>query len=396
MLIAPCTINEEERIRTLDEYGILDSEQEAVFDNITRIAMKICDVPIALISLVDHERQWFKSKVGLEVAQTHRDIAFCTHAILQDDIFEVEDATLDKRFHDNPLVTDSPHIRFYAGVPLSAHNGAKLGTLCVISDKANKLNEEQRELLKVLAKDVVSKLELRRQAKSLKNASRVQTRLIQSLEQSNQELEAISYKLANELSAPLDGVQKAISSITEFENLNPESVNKLASSTRTLENVQSLIMLMLDDARIRTSYEHPEPINLKTLVKGLSVQLKWPDSFVLDIQDIEVSLPRIPLSTVLANLITNSIQHHHKSAGKISIVATDNDDHYLFTITDDGPGVSDKIERGALSFASSFNMMANKGIGLATVKRIVEHHDGNLRLSNLEKGGTEATVYWLK
>jgi signal transduction histidine kinase len=396
MKIAPCAINEEERLRTLDEYGILDSEQEAVFDNITQVASKICEVPIALVSLVDHRRQWFKSKVGLDAPETPRDIAFCTHAILEDEILEVEDASKDERFHDNPLVTEAPYIRFYAGVPLNAHNNTKLGTLCVISDKPHKLDDSQRELLQVLAKDVVSKLELKRQAKILSNASRVQKHLIQSLEQSNVELEALSYRLMNELSTPIDNVSKQLQALIEDESIGQANKAVLASSDTTLDTIQTVISSMLDHARLKTSYEHPEPINIRTLVADLSRQMNWSDSFEMDVQDIEVSLPRIPLSTVLSNIISNSIKHHHKSHGKVSLTATDQGDSYLIKISDDGPGLPKEVVSDLFSLSSAFNIASKSRIGLATVKRIVEHYDGSLRVENADTGGTIVTIEWVK
>lgn len=155
--------NESERISTLHKYQILDTNNEETFDDVTRIAAHICNVPIALISLIDEDRQWFKSKIGLEVSETHRDFAFCSHAILEDDLLIVPDATKDKRFADNPLVTGEPLIRFYAGVPLITSDHHAIGTLCVIDSQPRELNKEQKEVLRSLARQVESLLELRHQ-----------------------------------------------------------------------------------------------------------------------------------------------------------------------------------------------------------------------------------------
>lgn len=154
--------NEAQRLEALYGYKILDTASEQVFDDITRLAAQICGTPISLISLLEAERQWFKSKVGLEATETSRDVSFCAHAILQPDILIVSDTLADKRFTTNPLVTSAPQIRFYAGVPLLSSKGYALGTLCVIDYVSRKLSQEQVEALRILGRQVSSQLESRR------------------------------------------------------------------------------------------------------------------------------------------------------------------------------------------------------------------------------------------
>lgn len=155
--------NEPARLAALDRYGVLDTPAEQAFDDITTIAAALCNVPIALISLIDKDRQWFKSNVGMAgTAETERSVAFCSHAILQPDgIFEVPDALDDPRFATNPLVLGEPNIRFYAGAPLVSPDGLPLGTLCVIDRVPRQLSEREHNALASLARQVVAQLELR-------------------------------------------------------------------------------------------------------------------------------------------------------------------------------------------------------------------------------------------
>jgi GAF domain-containing protein len=147
------------RINHLHSLNILDTGSDLDFDRLTEFVANIFCVPIALISLVDTQRQWFKSKVGLEANETSRDISFCGHAILNDEVFIVENALLDDRFSDNPLVVDEPSIRFYAGAPLKTSKGYKIGTLCIIDTQPREFRKQDIEILEKVASDIVSLIE---------------------------------------------------------------------------------------------------------------------------------------------------------------------------------------------------------------------------------------------
>jgi GAF domain-containing protein len=162
--------NEEERIVALDKYAILDTDPEQPFDDLTLLASFVCNTPIALISLVDEDRQWFKSRVGINASETSRDIAFCSTAILQSEVFIVPDALKDDRFRDNPLVLSDPHVRFYAGAPLINEDGYALGTLCVVDRAPRELAPDQKEALRALSRLVLAQLEFRRNLILLKEA----------------------------------------------------------------------------------------------------------------------------------------------------------------------------------------------------------------------------------
>jgi len=169
-MTAPVKSSESRRLKVLWQYDILDTVPEEVFDDLTELAARICEAPIALISLIDEDRQWFKSKVGISVSETSRDISFCAHAIKQTELFIIPDATKDLRFSNNPLVISDPKIRFYAGAPLITPDGYALGTLCVIDKVPRELRLEQQQALRVLARHVMTQLELRRHSKELNEA----------------------------------------------------------------------------------------------------------------------------------------------------------------------------------------------------------------------------------
>jgi GAF domain-containing protein len=168
--------NDAARVRALQKYAILDSEPEQAFDDLTLLASYVCKTPIALISLIDEDRQWFKSKVGISAKETTRDIAFCSTAIQQPDVFVVPDALQDERFRTNPLVVSEPNIRFYAGAPLINEDGYALGTLCVLDQTPRELAAEQRAALKVLSRLVLMQMEFRRNLILLKEALNDRTR----------------------------------------------------------------------------------------------------------------------------------------------------------------------------------------------------------------------------
>ena len=166
----PVPRNETDRLRALRSYKILDTKPEERFDELTELAAIICKVPMSLITLIDADRQWFKSKVGIDLAETPRAQAFCTHAIMQPEMFVVPDAAQDDRFANNALVTGNPHIRFYAGAPLATPDGHLLGTMCVLDREPRTLNDEQKRALQILGRQVVANMELRNNLQELKAA----------------------------------------------------------------------------------------------------------------------------------------------------------------------------------------------------------------------------------
>jgi anti-sigma regulatory factor (Ser/Thr protein kinase) len=217
---------EADRLAALRRYRILDTEPEQRFDDLALLASQICGTPMALISLVDRDRQWFKARVGVDVPQTPRDIAFCHHAIRQPDLFVVPDATQDARFRDNPLVRAAPHIRFYAGAPLITADGHALGTICVIDRRARTLTTEQEAALEALKRQVISQLELRLNLDELASAlsardqaERDQERLVAELREALDSVERLSlllpYCAECELTMVMPADPQAITGVTD-------------------------------------------------------------------------------------------------------------------------------------------------------------------------------------
>lgn len=216
------------RLEALEEFKIMDTGVEQDFNEIVELASKICNKPISLISLVDSQRQWFKARVGLDVTETPVSIAFCKYAIEKNNVFIVEDATKDDRFSNNPLVTGSPDIRFYAGTPLQTSEGYNIGTLCVLDNKPGELNDEQLEALKILGKQVIKQFELKRAFRILQ----LRKQKIEEQQKTLKELLAFKDKIfavvSHDLTAPIKGLGQVLELMSggdlsdeEFKGLMP-------------------------------------------------------------------------------------------------------------------------------------------------------------------------------
>jgi GAF domain-containing protein len=201
-MTSPILANEAKRLKVLWEYEVLDTVPEEVFDDLAELAAHICEAPIALISLVDEKRQWFKSRVGTTLSETSREVSFCAYAIAQPDLFIVPDATLHPRLAANPLVTTDPKIRFYAGAPLITPDGYALGTLCVIDKVPRQLRPDQKQALRILARHVVSQLELRRRNKQLVDVRKENERLKTEVDKVQAEVTSMRQQLAQPKSPP--------------------------------------------------------------------------------------------------------------------------------------------------------------------------------------------------
>ncbi|MBX3016388.1 MAG: GAF domain-containing protein [Bdellovibrionaceae bacterium] len=234
----PVISHEEQRLAALRGYAILDSAPEMAYDDIVKIASMICDTPIALISLVDQNRQWFKASKGVALKEAPREISFCGHAIQKNEIMQVKDATRDDRFFDNPFVTGPLNLRFYAGAPLFDKNGMALGTLCVGDIKARELTSEQTEALAALARQVTIHIEMREWAKLI---TQQQDLLSQQARMSA--LGQLAGEVAHEINTPLCSLTLGLDLIEE--RLAGQSTDEIAVMKRSALKISSILKNLL-------------------------------------------------------------------------------------------------------------------------------------------------------
>ncbi|MEM7265975.1 MAG: ATP-binding protein, partial [Pseudomonadota bacterium] len=393
MKAAPLPQNEDERLAELLSYDVLDTEAEQLFDDLTALASQICETPIALISLIDPNRQWFKSRVGLDAEETSRDIAFCSHAILQSDVFEIPNATLDPRFHDNPLVTGAPDIRFYAGAPLITPSGHAIGTLCAIDSKPRKLTETQKASLQTLSKSVVAHLELKRKNRELERTSQFKS-------------DFLSY-VSHEIRTPLNAIN-TFSQLLEGEaqklNLPSSFTTPLSHVSQSGERLLEIVNSVLDIKQIEAGKMRvmPRAVNTKDFFTHLFslTKIRAEDSGIVFSTSIDDAVPDslffddTKFGQVALNLLSNAIKftNHGKS---VKAQVKYKSGKVIFNVIDQGIGMSDDDQKRLFT---PFERMENArqisgtGLGLNISKRLVELMDGSIKVSSKLNHGTRISV----
>lgn len=380
--------DEARRLRNLRDLEILDTEVEPDFDQLTLIASQICGTPISLVSLIDEDRQWFKSHHGLAARETPRDFAFCAHAILEpDELFVIPDSHKDERFAGNPLVTGDPVVRFYAGAPLVDSDGYALGTLCVIDHKPRDLTETQRSALLALANQVRSQLELRRRHIQLRQT-------IAELEELNDELDRFASTASHDLKSPLNSVISLVNILEEdYSQIFDDEIKKLLSliAGRT-QTLRTLVDDLLHFARNSRSTETEVDVDLNDAVSK-AIELLTPKPGIrLQIDPLPViRSARVAAQLVFQNLIGNALKHMDRKDGEIRIYIRNAEDRQIqIAVSDNGPGIDplehDKIFR---AFYTCGKKTSGSGLGLALVRKIVEKRwDGCIRLDPEAENGT--------
>lgn len=400
MILPQIPHNEKERLDALLAYQILDSAPEKDFDDIVKLASEICQTPISIITLIDKDRQWFKSKIGLDFFESARETSFCAHTISKPkETMIVSDSLLDERFFDNPLVNGFPNIRCYVGVPLIDPSGHALGSLCVIDTRPRNLDSFQLLALEKLANQVINLLELRK-----KNFQLLENH--NSLLSKYKDLEQFASVVSHDIKSPLNNIMMLTKMLQETseDKLDTEGVQILDYIYKSSEELKKLVDAIL----IYYKYDNEQ------IVKNENIKLNDFMQYLIDILDtkneFEFILPdknhklhsnKMALVQIFYNLISNSIKYNDKPKGIIAIDFSEGDDYYLISIKDNGSGIDksnfDKIFN-VFETLGKTDRFATKGtgIGLSTVQKMVQKLNGKIELESELGIGTIFKVFLKK
>ena len=393
---------EDERIAALKELEILDTPPDEKFDRITKIAQILFDVPIALVSLVDVNRQWFKSCVGLSVRETPRSMSFCSHAILEEDVMAIEDAKNDKRFADNPLVTGEPYIRFYAGKPIRGPTNQLLGTLCIIDKVPRKLSRGDRALLIDLANWVESEIKTMALNNELKKITLQLKQTEQELIDKNLQLEmslsektqklvktqqvaaigTMASRLAHDIKNPLSVIQMTSDLLSEKLEKNMD--DSMKGQCQMLKNAITDITRIVEDVLdfVSSKEIQKSESSLLFLLNNSLSNIVVPSEIKIDLpsNDVTINCDGRKIGAVFSNLIINSIQAMG-SSGHVFIRFRSLPEKITIEFEDSGNGISNEnIEK---VFEPLFTTKSKgTGLGLGICRAIIDQHNGTLSVSN--------------
>lgn len=384
--------NEKARQKAVEKYKLLDTFPEESYDNITSIIGYITEAPVSLITLLDNDRNFFKSRQGLEFTESPRDISFCGHAIMAEaEITIVEDARLDERFYDNPLVTDQNAV-FYAGVPLINSDGYRLGTLCIFDTRTRQLTDPQIKALKAMAKQVVVLFENHFQNSQL-------LELQTHLERRNSDLKKFTDIVSHDIKSPLANIISLTDLLAEEnkDSLNDNSkqyIEYLKSSSFALKNyVDGLYSFYENDTILKRKKEPILFSELMDIVQTMTQRLDEKIEFNYSTESKNITINKSALLQIFLNLVTNAIKYNNKPKIRIDIGCTETNDHYQFMVKDNGNGIP---EKHLSTIFDIFSVVGEKdrygntgsGVGLATVKKLVHNQDGEITLKSVEGIGT--------
>ena len=405
----PIPADEAERLAALARYEVLDTEPERAFDDLTLLASHICKTPVALVSLVDEDRQWFKSRVGIEATETPRELAFCAHAIADNRLLVVADATEDARFSGNPLVTGDPGIRFYAGTPLVTPDGHGLGTLCVIDMQPRELRDEQRQALEALGRQVVSQLELRRKIALMKDS---EVKLRQAREQALAANAAKSTFLANmshELRTPLNAII-GYSELLE-EEAGDAGIDSLSPDLRKIrgagQHLLGLINDVLDLSKIEAGQVelYVEPFEVEALVREIAStvgELAARNGNRIEVRcdaSGQATADVTKLRQILFNLLSNAAKFTRDGSIVVAVSSesAETGEEIVYRVSDTGIGMSREqldliFEPFRQADASTTREYGGTGLGLTICRRLAAAMGGSIGVVSAPGEGSTFTL----
>lgn len=386
MKIAPRPANERERLDALNEYHLLDTPAERDFDEIAELASIICETPISMVTLIDEARQWLKSKVGLDVTEAPRDISFCAHVINHDTVMIVPDATKDDRFHDNPMVTGKPDVRFYAGMPLITPGGYNIGTLCVVDTKPKNLLPRQLFALQVLSRQIIKQMELRKKVFELERLNDTHRKLLSVI--------------GHDLRSPLTSLYGLLE-LSEKYDLPPEEFKaKLPEVRQGFTAANSLLGNLLEWAT--SQFEHNgikrKIISLRYVVDQIIAdnqqQFDKKNNEVENLVDTtcQVLADEHMLRTVLRNLLMNA--NKFTNHGRITISNAAVDTMTEICIADTGVGmdqlqVSKMFNWDKRTSTKGTSGERGSGFGLLVSQEFVEKNGGRMWVESVPMEGSK-------
>jgi len=384
--------DEARRSAALQNYQILNSEREALFDDFTRLAAAFCETPISVLVFVDRDRLWFKSVHGLAGNETARDASFCGEAIRHDSVFEVEDATADPRFAEHSFVTGTLGARFYAGAALCTSEGVAVGTLCVIDRKPRKLTEAMRDALGTMARQVVAQLELRRVNRALEHKQRA---MLQSHKMAA--LGHMAAGIAHEVNNPLAIIQGKAELLSHLAQKGAIEAEKVESTSKTIQTTVSRIVKVIRGLRVFSGSSDQDPFTIarardivedtlelcRERFRHMNISLtvgKFSDDLGLQCRPNQIS-------QVLLNLLNNSYDHVREQADRwVRIEVVDLGEHVEFSVTDSGQGLPEIVRDQVFEpFFTTKDVGKGIGLGLSISQGMVEEHGGVIRIDSFHR-----------
>ncbi|RZJ72983.1 GAF domain-containing sensor histidine kinase [Flavobacterium sp.] len=399
MIAAPIPANDRQRLDALLSYKVLDTEAENDFDDITKLAAEICESPISIITLLDEQRQWFKSCIGLDITESPRETSFCGHVVANPtENLIVEDVKDDIRFHDNPFVTEGV-IGAYAGIPIVNPEGFALGALCVIDDKAKKLEPFQIKALEKLANQVTKLLELRRNNYKL-------TESHNALSQRYKDLEQFSHVVSHDIKSPLNNIMQLSEFFTDMygQSLDENGRQMIGYIGQSAKELKSLVDGILEHYKYDTlDVTQREKIRYKEFVEYIVnlLNVKGDFEFIYPDEKSRFWSNKMALGQVLYNLIANAIKYNDKEKGIVEIGCDLKGDEVILFVKDNGPGIPESQFKKIFEIFGTLgttDRSGNKGtgIGLSTVSKLIQKLGGRIEVESELGHGSTFKVYLKK